>query len=401
MSLVPFSAEHLRLRTALPFDLVDPAGRLLMPKGAVVQDASQLRQLLEHKLMVDEEQTVAWRRGLAGTIDHLVRQNASLSTIAQAGPEAGTRAGRPTSDLPLAQEVADLQMKLAILLREPAPNANWLARVQGFALRVHQLVERNADALLYLLVQTSTQSVDHYSSHHGFLCAAVVELCALQLQWPVEERRTLVLSALTMNIAMTALQNQLAQQEVPPTALQKQLIAEHASLGAEMLRGAGVSDPLWLEAVRLHHEERPAEATVEQMQPAERFGRLLHRADVFTAKISPRKSRVGLPAPLAARDACLGADGRPDDVGSATIKALGIYPPGSYVRLASGEVAVVLRRGERANTPRVASFLSREGSLLGVPALRDTADQRHEVKGAVRTIDVRVRLNHERILALL
>jgi len=122
---------------------------------------------------------------------------------------------------------------------------------------------------------------------------------------------------------------------------------------------------------------------------------------MFTAKISPRKGRVGLPAPLAARDACLGPNGRPDEVGGATIKALGIYPPGSYVKLASGEVAVVMRRGARADRPRVGSIVSREGQVMGVPALRDTTDPRHEVKGAVRTNEIRVRVNHERMPVLL
>jgi len=121
---------------------------------------------------------------------------------------------------------------------------------------------------------------------------------------------------------------------------------------------------------------------------------------VCTAKISPRKGRHGMPATLAARDACLGADGGLDEIGAAVIKALGIYPPGSYVRLASGETAVVLHRGLRANRPKVASIARADGQPLGVPAVRDTGEPRHAVEGAVRVQEVRVRLNHERMLAL-
>ena len=52
------------------------------------------------------------------------------------------------------------------------------------------------------------------------------------------------------------------------------------------------------------------------------------------------------------------------------MRALGIQPPGSFVRLANGETGVVLRRGARANEPRVASLVNRDGAPMGVPAVR-------------------------------
>jgi hypothetical protein len=102
----------------------------------------------------------------------------------------------------------------------------------------------------------------------------------------------------------------------------------------------------------------------------------------------------------AAREACLGADGRPDEIGGALLKAVGMYPPGSFVALASGEVGIVLARGRRANLPYVASLVSAGGTPLGEPALRDTVDQRHAVRGAVAANAVRVRPPHERLLAM-
>jgi len=400
VNLVPFSSEHLRVNTALPFDIVDQAGVLLMPKGAVLSDSGQLRQLQSHTLMVDEEQTEEWRRGLAGKIDSMVRQNVMLKTIAKASPDQAHPLIRPAEALSLPSEVSVLQMRLSQLLRDTHAEPGWKARVEALALRVQQLTERDADALLYLLVQTSTHHTEHYSSCHAFLCAVVAELCARQLQWSAELRRSLVHAALTMNLAMTSLQNSLALQDQPLSAEQKQRIADHPAQGVQMLRNAGVDDAVWLDVVALHHGGVNAESPLAELSSAQCAARVLQRVDVFTAKISPRKGRVGLPAPLAARDACLGPNGRPDEVGGATIKALGIYPPGSYVKLASGEVAVVMRRGARADRPRVGSIVSREGQVMGVPALRDTTDPRHEVKGAVRTNEIRVRVNHERMLAL-
>lgn len=40
-----------------------------------------------------------------------------------------------------------------------------------------------------------------------------------------------------------------------------------------------------------------------------------------------------------------------DEAGAALVKTLGVYPPGAFVRLASREVGVVIRRGTTATTP--------------------------------------------------
>jgi hypothetical protein len=405
VNLVSFSTEHLRVNGSLPFDVVDAAGALLMPKGAVIASDEQLRNLLSHRLFVDHEQTEQWRRGLAGEIDRMVRGNVSLKSIAQARSEAPTAPSlRPAPAAaalqPLPVELSQLQLRLSALLREARPDAAWLARLLPLAQRLRQLVARDADALLYLLIQATTHEHTHYSSHHALVCAVTVELCADTLGWPVPQVDALRHAALTMNLGMTALQDALALQSVKPTPAQRAQIDRHAAVGAQMLRDAGVDDALWIEVVAAHHDEpRPAVA-LGALGDSERLRRLLRRVDVFTAKISPRKGRHGMPATLAARDACLGADGGLDEIGAAVIKALGIYPPGSYVRLASGETAVVLHRGLRANRPKVASIARADGQPLGVPAVRDTGEPRHAVEGAVRVQEVRVRLNHERMLAL-
>ena len=42
-------------------------------------------------------------------------------------------------------------------------------------------------------------------------------------------------------------------------------------------------------------------------------------------------------------------------------KAVGFYPPGSYVRLVTGETALVVQRGARANAPWVISVVDKDG----------------------------------------
>ena len=87
--------------------------------------------------------------------------------------------------------------------------------------------------------------------------------------------------------------------------------------------------------------------------------------------------------------------------GQALIKAMGLYPPGSFVELSSGELGVVVSRGKRANLPLVASLVTATGSPLGEPILRDTAVSRFAVKSSVNRTRIKVRPAHGRLIALI
>jgi hypothetical protein len=103
---------------------------------------------------------------------------------------------------------------------------------------------------------------------------------------------------------------------------------------------------------------------------------------------------------MAARRACLGPNGQPDEVGSALLRSVGLYPPGSFVELDTGEIGIVVSRGRRANLPLVAALISASGNVYAEPMLRDTLEQRHAVKAAVMPERVKVRFVHEKVLAL-
>jgi hypothetical protein len=89
-----------------------------------------------------------------------------------------------------------------------------------------------------------------------------------------------------------------------------------------------------------------------------------------------------------------------DEAGAALVKTVGVYPPGAFVRLASQEVAVVLRRGNSATTPRVAVVLNRNGMPTGEPIPRDTAQPQWKIAAPVAQRDVRAQFPLQRLLAL-
>lgn len=293
------------------------------------------------------------------------------------------------SQAALPSDLTAIHHQLLTLLRAPGQEGAWVSLIDGVGRRIRTLVERDADMALYLQVQSAQRVQDHYSSQHALFCAVVVDLCLHHLNVGDAERQSAALATLTMNLSMMELQNELIHRERTPTLDQRRVIDGHAQAGAQLLRQVGVQDPVWLEIVELHHTDPPPETGYEALSPTQRLASVVRRVDVFTAKMSSRRFRAGMPATLAARAACLGPDGRPDVVGSAVIKSLGMYPPGSYVKLASGEVAVVTRRGVKANEPVVASLVGRDGRPLAAATPRDTADRSHAVAGIVRPADVR------------
>jgi HD-GYP domain-containing protein (c-di-GMP phosphodiesterase class II) len=398
LRLVPFSAEHLRLNAPLPFGLRDAGGRLLLGAGASITHAERLAHLRSLPLFADEHEAAAWKRQLGTTVGAMLRRNAPLKAIAEARPPDVHEAAAHDAGLP--DQWESLVTQLDAALREALPDAAWPARLRRVQERALQLGQRQPDASLYHLIHSAGMSHQQYSSRHALLVMLVCTQAAQLLGWPDEQVASLGGAALSMNLAMTALQDHLAASDIPLTPTVREQIGTHAQRSAELLRSAGLDDALWLEAVRLHHDGGDGSLPLAALSEGRRLARLLRRADIFTAKISRRRTRVPMSPVQAAREACIGSGGVPDEVGGALLRATGLYPPGSFVELANGERGIVVARGRRANLPWVASLVAPSGMALGEPALRDTFDARYAVRAVVAGAAVKVRPDHARILAL-
>ncbi|MGE5865916.1 MAG: HD-GYP domain-containing protein [Rhizobacter sp.] len=397
MKLIPFEAEYLQVGTSLPFDLHNTEGLLLMPREAVIADRTQLEHLLGHDLMVDEHQSADWRQ-------ERVRERELEDAFAEAFEAPRAPAPPPPSPpdhAELITELGQLQSQLHALLIDNQPDDKWLPRMTAVSARTLDLTRQHADALLFLVLQRAVRRYEHYSSRHALLCAMASALCAEQLDLTDTQIHSLMLAALTMNWSMTAMQDELTLRERTPSLDQRIRIDRHPELSARQLEAAGVQDRLCIDVVARHHQDGPVELRFAALSAADQLARVLRRLDVFFAKISPRLSRPGMPAPLAARAACLGPGGEPDEVGSAIIKVLGIYPPGTCVALANGELAMVLRRGLHASQPQVISLTAAGGAALLAPLRRDTAQPAYRITGTARPGDLRSAVALPDLLAMM
>ena len=384
----------------MPFGIRDAAGRLLLGAGKVIDSRASLEEVIKQPLFADEFESADWNRRLAAAMDQMLRQGASLKDVAAARPDAPGRERAEATALSLTEQWLELVSQLDATLRDVRAGSDWSARLTSVHERARQLMAKRPDASLYYLVFEAGHSTAKYSCSHAMLTLLICEQAAPLLGWSPAWVDSLGRAALTMNVAMLRLQDQLAVSQLSVNAEMRAEIDGHAAAGARLLQQAGLDDPLCVSTVALHHDASQEGKPLDSLTPERQLARLLRRVDIFTAKLSRRASRAPMSPVLAAREACMGANGVPDEVGGALLKSVGLYPPGSFVELASGEIGIVVARGRRANLPYVASLVSAAGNPLGEPALRDTLDQRYSVKGAVASTKVKVRPPHERLLAM-
>lgn len=400
--LVAVSIDSIRIGEPLPFALMDAEGTLLAGKGFVITSRGELQDLVGRgvALYIDVADSEAHHRAYVGRLHEMVLKESTLGEI------AGTQISRTElsggrGDAELADgppDWLDYQVQANSLLRDSSA-PQFLPRLIRLQKQLRLQSLRNADGALFALFHLSASEIRMYSATHAMLVSVMCGLAAREvLNWPAEQEQVLCLAALTMNLGMTDLQDKLAQQLPPPTPEQRKAIDLHAERSIEMLQKIGVSDIAWLEAIRCHHNVPPGPLAAKS--EGQRMARLIQRADMFAARLAPRASRVPT-SPAAAMQASYFDENRQvDEAGASLIKAVGIYSPGSFVRLNTNEIAVVIRRGGNTTTPRVAVLINREGLPVVDPVIRDSSLREYRVVASVPHRDVRIQLNLQRMLAL-
>lgn len=358
----PVAPEHLQLGKPLPWDVFDNSNQLLLCKDYVITRESQLQVLLAHGLYADE--TIV-RTAVPGT----------TST--------------PTYDpFRLWEHILD---ELGVLLRNLRIEPEFVAQMRGLARLVQTLAERSPDTALAAMILTEQR---RYPVIHSVHTAILCELISRRLGWDEARRTSLCCAAMSMNLAMLDLQQQLCSQRRAPTPEQRRDIDRHPALGFEMLLNAGVTDDVWLAAVRDHHERRGGGGYPFGITAPGAEAHLVQTCDIFSAKVSPRAARAPISAQEAARTLFVQPDGGGQNPYATTlIKEVGIFPPGTCVNLANGETGIVLQRGSSANTPLVMSLINQNGLSYQHPLRRDTSLKPYEVTSVVPRDKMRVRFD--------
>jgi len=294
---------------------------------------------------------------------------------------------------------SNLEAGLAMLLAHPASVQEFPLRVRQYDRWLQDLLRLDADVGLYLLFQLATHSPVGYSGSHALMCAVLCHLIAADFALPLAQRNSLVCASLTMNISMTALQNDMAHQSGHPNPQQQAAIDTHAQRSAQLLQDKGIDDALWLDTVRLHHA--PMESLnlpLNTLTPSRRLAYILQVVDRYAAMISPRESREGKSAAQSAQNILQGSANQSGTVGQALVRVVGLSPPGTFVQLDDDRIAIVTRRSKTINQPDVAVILQADGVLVRPPELRRTNQRHPDIRSAVLPSAVPERINHQLIL---
>lgn len=351
------SGGLLRVGEPIPFDCFDSQGRLLLKKGLVIDNQRQIDFLLERGL---------FGMGVAG---HAAADN--------------TVKDKPPTPFQLLNEIHNRLKQLLGTCDNAQTHGSFAERTMQLAGDIQTLCSKDADALLGAV---HLANAGRYGILHPLYRTVVCELLARR-KHPVDaERLPLLAAALTCDISMLQLQDELMQQSAPLAAEQQRAITAHPEQSAHLLVSLGVTDAGWLEAVRQHHEllngkGYPYGLTEPDIHP---WARTLRLADIYTALIAPKPYRKAHISKTAMRNifAMRGTE-IDSDLAVLIVKELGIYPPGAFVKLQSGELAIVIRRGQNPKAPAVKAVVGPRGAPFDRPFPRATDTRDYEILDVV------------------
>jgi len=364
-------AGQIGLHEPLPFGVHDENGKLLLARGQVIDNEAQMAALLSRGVFADEGEIEAARNG--------------------APPEKAAK--RLTMFDLWEQAIGRLDRLIKSVGQEP----DFAGRCDEFAGQLMGLVERDPDIGIYLSVRQDESRLHLYGLTHALHCALVCQLMALRIGWPVDRTRRLVKAALTMNLSIMEFQGRYAVHGRFDDE-QKAQLRLHPAQAVERLRAAGIDDEIWLQAVMEHHERPGGGGYPNDLVELSEEAGILRMADIFMAKISPRATRAPLSIQEAARQMYQEAHG--SAAAAAIIKEYGIYPPGNLVHLASGELAIVIRRGATAHTPVAAAITDKSGVPTISTTRRDTAQPAFAIKALEFDRSLALRVPPERLYGL-
>ncbi|MFN7086840.1 MAG: HD-GYP domain-containing protein [Burkholderiales bacterium] len=336
---------ELAIGGVVPWDVYDGQGRLLLSKGHVITSSNQIEALIERGLFTEGEP----RRERGKTAPPPEQARSTTITL-----------------------ILDARTQLQGICAPNAPHEHFPEQVLHIRRLLHDACRQNRNvALASILLEREGR----YSIRHSVDAAIICDVVGSAMNIAEAELTALVAAALTMNISMLRLQDDLQGNRHPLTAEQREIIASHPQHSVAMLQQLGVTDSVWLDTVLNHHE-----AIDGSGYPSHRKGedialpaQLLAMADIYCARISGRDYRPALRASSALKALFLNQGAAIDkNLAACLVKATGIYPPGTPVRLENGEIALVIEQGEKANTPLVGSLIGPSGTRFAIPIQRDT-----------------------------
>lgn len=350
----------------LSFSIYDENGRLLLRHGIVVTMPDQVDRLVAR-----------------GALRDVADERSNPGTPATAHRPAAPAMDQQSSFERLGGLILNLKHVIGTALKTPE-QIDVSARVGKIALTVQEICLDDIDSAL---AAPCLDFQNPYIVVHQMMGAVLTELIARHKEVPQEQRLSMVCAALTRDFGQIAIQSELDNNVGRlPDALRERM-QQHPRQSAELLERAGVTDQIWLDSVRGHHERLngsgyPAGLKADWISAG---ARILAVADIYSAMEKPRPYRNKAHFPQnALKEIYLKKDAEIDgEMAHILINQIGLLPPGTLVRLKCGEIAVIKSPTVKAEGAIVYAIYGKTGMVLPEPVLRETSQLPYEITGLV------------------
>ena len=224
-----------------------------------------------------------------------------------------------------------------------------------------------------------------YSITHLLHISIVTALLVNELDLPPHTRKMAVAAALTCNLSMMSLHELLEQQKTPLTDAQREELKHHPQESVDILKSFKITDPAWLESVLHHHESVDGTGYPHGLSgdAIPITARVIAVADCYCALVTNKNYRKGYtPSTVLKHFFKQKGQKLDEELSLRLIKMFGIYPPGTFVKLANGENAIVTYRSASADSmwPVVRSYRSSAGPYLTELISHDSAETKFKIK---------------------
>jgi len=254
--------------------------------------------------------------------------------------------------------------------------------VRDLAIKIVDLVSAHPEICLGMAARLDLRSP---AIAHDFHVAVVATLAAQAMDLSHKEQLTVVRAALSMNLSTFQLHDTLAHTSATLTLAQRINIARHPLLAVELLSHSPGVDLQWMDAVEQHHESMDGTGYPFGLSGKDICveARVIKAADLWCALVTPRPTRTARYPHHAMQELQSRERMRLDTMVLASLRRrLGNYPPGTLVRLASRETAVVTGFATGNAAPRhVVAIFNAGGEVMPFPKLRDTGKTAFALRG--------------------
>jgi putative nucleotidyltransferase with HDIG domain len=196
---------------------------------------------------------------------------------------------------------------------------------------------------------------DSYTVGHSVRVASLAVFLASSFNWSEEFHVAIGTAGLLHDVGKSRIPDEIMYKPGRLTSDEFAIMKEHARIGAEILLGQKSTTALDISAAWGHHIKHDGTGYPEQPQWAFRhpITALLQCVDVFEALTAARPYKPPLSPHMAYSIMLKDRNSFNPSMLAAFISALGLYPPGTIVKLSDGRKGMVMSVGPKIDRPQV------------------------------------------------